>query len=123
LVLLKKCNKPDGKLSSYRPICLLSEAGKLFERVLTERLRVCLHDADELSEEQFSFRKGRSTINAILRLKGLVEDATGEGRLALVIGLDIAIIMPSIPSLGQRSVMRSLRRESSTIYVGSCGTT
>lgn len=34
LVLLKKGNKPEGLPSSYRPICLLDEAGKFFERIL-----------------------------------------------------------------------------------------
>ena len=38
LVLIKKPGKPDHSPSSYRPICLLNEAGKLFERVLVHRL-------------------------------------------------------------------------------------
>jgi len=49
LVLLHKKGKSDGELSSYRPICLLSEAGKLFERVLAERLRTYLEEPDGLS--------------------------------------------------------------------------
>jgi hypothetical protein len=31
LVLLPKEGKPSGRPSSYRPICLLDETGKLFE--------------------------------------------------------------------------------------------
>ena len=37
LMLLKKPGKPDFAPSSYRPICLLSEAGKLFEKVIGNR--------------------------------------------------------------------------------------
>jgi len=33
VVLLEKDGKPRGVQSSYRPICLLNEAGKVFERV------------------------------------------------------------------------------------------
>jgi len=97
LVLLKKSGKPNGEPSAYRPICLLSEAGKLFERVLAARLGQYLRDCDGLSEEQFGFRGGRSTVDAIVRLRGLVEDATGDGRLAMVIGLDIANAFNSLP--------------------------
>jgi len=80
LVLLRKNNKPEREPSSYRSICFLDEAGKLFERVVDERLRAHLEETDGISPEQFDFRKWRSTIDAILRLRGLDEDATGEGR-------------------------------------------
>ena len=43
LVLVKKPGKPDFSPSSYRPICLLSEAGKLFERVIVQRLHAFLN--------------------------------------------------------------------------------
>jgi hypothetical protein len=38
VVLLQKEGKPSGSPSAYRPICLLDEAGKLFERILAARL-------------------------------------------------------------------------------------
>ena len=55
LVLLKKPGKPD-RMSSYRPICLLSEAGKLLERVISNRLTQCLDESGGISESQFGFR-------------------------------------------------------------------
>lgn len=81
LVLLPKEGKPKDSPSAYRPICLLGEAGKLFERVIANRLVVHLNQAEEnaLSPEQFGFRQGRSTINAVDRLKKIVEDLTAEG--------------------------------------------
>jgi len=39
MVLLPKEGKPAGTPSAYRPICLLDEAGKLFERIIAARLR------------------------------------------------------------------------------------
>jgi len=97
LVLLPKPGKPEGEPSSYRPICLLSELGKLFERVLAERLRAHLENCEGLSEEQFGFRKGKSTVDAILRVRESVEAATGEGRVALAISLDVANAFNSLP--------------------------
>ncbi|KMQ85513.1 reverse transcriptase [Lasius niger] len=39
MVLLHKKERPAESSSPYRPICLLDEAGKLFERVLAARLK------------------------------------------------------------------------------------
>ena len=46
LVLIMKPGKLDLSPSSYKPICLLSDAGKLFERVMIRRLHAFL-DASE----------------------------------------------------------------------------
>jgi hypothetical protein len=44
LVLLPKGNKPLDQLSSYRPICLLNTAGKLFKHIIKHRLEAHLED-------------------------------------------------------------------------------
>lgn len=67
LVLIKKENRPPNEPSSYRPLCLLDYIGKLFEKIIDNRPRKVLEDGEDngLSENQFGFRKGRSTIHAI----------------------------------------------------------
>ena len=65
LVLLGKGNEPLGDASSYRPICLLDTMGKLLEELILQRLRALLVGENGLSENQFGFRKGRSTVDAI----------------------------------------------------------
>lgn len=79
LILLTKEGKPKDSPSAYRPICLLGEAGKLFERVIANRLVVHLNQTEEkaLSPEQFGFRQGRSTIDAVDRMRTIVEDLNG----------------------------------------------
>jgi len=115
LVLLYKKGKVEGEPSSYRPICLLSKTGKLFERVLAERLRIYLEETDGLSQEQYEFRK-RSTVDAVLRLRDIVEEATEEGRMAMVVCLDIANAFNSLPwlvireELAERGVSQYLCR-------------
>ena len=65
LVLLPNGKKPTDELSSYRPLCLLDIADKLFERIIHARLEAAIQQARDLSENDF--RKGRSTIDAIDR--------------------------------------------------------
>ena len=62
LVLLRKGNKPLGDASSHRPICLLDTMGKLLEEMIQQSHMV---RENGLSENQFGFRKGRSTVDAI----------------------------------------------------------
>ena len=65
LVLLRKGNKPLGDCSSYRPICLLDTMGKLLEEMILQILRGHMVRENGLSESQFGFRKGRSTVDEI----------------------------------------------------------
>lgn len=78
LVLLPKVGKPVGSPSAYRPICLLDEAAKLLERVVAQRLVQHLSEkGPDLDPEQYGFRRGRSTTDAILRVCSCVEDIMG----------------------------------------------
>ena len=97
LVLVKKPNKPDFSPSSYRPICLLSEAGKLFERVLAGRLQEHLDQSDGLAGGQFGFRRHRSTVDAIWHLRELIEEGLRDGGVVLAVSLDIANAFNSLP--------------------------
>lgn len=72
LVLLPKGNKPLEDPSSHRPICLLDTMGKALERIIYERLLKIAEERGALSDSQFGFRKGRSTIDAI---KAVVDTA------------------------------------------------
>ncbi|XP_043496417.1 uncharacterized protein LOC122520393 [Polistes fuscatus] len=66
LVLIKKGSDHDDDMpSSYRPICLLDEVGKLFERVIVSMVSGFLDQRGMLSPCQYGFRVGHSTIGAI----------------------------------------------------------
>lgn len=75
LVLIRKGNKPLDDPTSYRPLCLLDCLGKLFEKILDNRLRQYLDDNDGLHDRQFGFRKGRSTTDALEALKTTVKSS------------------------------------------------
>ena len=65
LVLLRKGNKPLEDASSYRPICLMDTMKKLLEEMILQRLQGHMVGKNGLSENQFGFRKGKSTVDAI----------------------------------------------------------
>jgi hypothetical protein len=82
-VLIRKSDKPLESPSSYRFICLLDCLGKLFKKVLDNRLRRFLDENDRLHSRQFVFRKGRSTIDALNVLRETVTPNRKIGILTL----------------------------------------
>lgn len=98
LVLLRKDGRPPDSPSAYRPIVLLDEAGKLLERVIAGRINDHLRaGGPNLSDSQFGFRAGRSTIDALSRLKGLCAEARERGEGVLAVSFDIANAFNSLP--------------------------
>lgn len=98
MVLLRKEGRPAESPSAYRPICLLDEVGKLFERVIAARLVEHLsRGAPGLAVCQYGFRGGRSTVDAISRVRALSESAVSRGGVALAVSLDIANAFNTLP--------------------------
>lgn len=68
LVLLDKGKGNPSEPSSYRPLYLLDSAKKLFKKLIKPRLQKAIAGAGGLSNNQFGFMKGRSTIDAIQKV-------------------------------------------------------
>lgn len=97
LVLLKKEGKPDGKPSSYRPICLTEEITKLFERIINKRIIEHLETQErQISEKQYGFRVGRSTTDAVIAVKRKINEIKERGNFALAVSVDIKNAFNSI---------------------------
>ena len=73
LVLLLKNKKPPDDPSSYRPLCMLDTPGKMLERFIYNRIEAAAGHL--LADNQYSFRKGRSTLDAINQVTGKVKEA------------------------------------------------
>lgn len=98
LVLLRKEGKDAGVPAAYRPICLLDEAGKLYERVIANRVAQHLtHVGPNLSRTQFGFREGLSTVDAIQNVRTIAEETTTQGGIVLSVSLDISNAFNSLP--------------------------
>lgn len=65
VILLRKNGKPMDDISAFRPICLLDTCGKLYEILIRERLEKEIEDKGGLSNYQFGFRRGKSTVQAV----------------------------------------------------------
>ena len=98
LVLLKKDGRPADSPSAYRPLVMLDEVDKLFERIISGRLIEHLVEVGpDLSDRQFGFRGGRSTIDAILSVKALSDEVIAAGGVMLAVSLDIANAFNTLP--------------------------
>ncbi|KAL4147785.1 hypothetical protein QTP88_002134 [Uroleucon formosanum] len=90
LALLAKPGKPEGTPSSYRPLCLLDDVGKIFEFLLASRMNSHMSTTGVgLSEWQFGFRSGRCTDDALRTLRERLIAAVNARRYAAAVSLDI----------------------------------
>jgi len=96
VVLLKKRNKPDGVPSSYMPLCLFNDVGKVFEFLLARRLEDHMSDSGGLSANQFGFRKGKSTDDAVRELQAKLLEGVDGGKYCLAFSIDIKNAFNSI---------------------------
>lgn len=82
--LLKGRDKDPRFIKSYRPICLLPVLSKVLERVMIERLDNVFNHKDLCSGRQFGFKRERSTEDAIVTLREIVDSATEKYVLAIL---------------------------------------
>ena len=84
-------HKKDSKLevSNYRPISLLSNIEKIFEKLMHSRLNEFLEERQILYYKQFGFRKDFSTNHAILNLLEIIQKALDGGQIACGIFIDL----------------------------------
>ena len=74
LVLIKKKQDGDGDApSTYRPICLLGEVGKLFERVVVSRVSEFMDNENILSPRQYGFRAQGDLLSRLKVLMSIQE--------------------------------------------------
>jgi len=102
LVLLHKgADKPITDPSSFRPLCMLDTAGKLFERLILTRLNQHLDSTGRRAENQHGFRKGRSTTDAIERImlaaRGAALGAVQHRDICTTVSLDVKNAFNSVP--------------------------
>ena len=76
--VFKRGDKND--VNNYRGITLLSCFGKLFTRILNNRINDWVESESILTEAQFGFRKGRCTSDCLFILHGLIEILFARGK-------------------------------------------
>ena len=76
--------------ANYRPITITSVLLKLFTRVLNVRLDKVVEKHKFLSEQQYGFRKNKSTADAIFVITAAIEKAKQEGMDAGLASIDLS---------------------------------
>jgi len=89
VIPIPKPNKPSNDPNSYRPISLLSNLAKLFERILAARLTSFVLQHQLLPHTQFGFRKKHSTVAQLARIAEYVTDGFNRHKHTGMILLDI----------------------------------
>jgi len=96
--LISKLGEPEGLPSSNRPLCLLSDVGKILETLLVNRMeRFMVGSGIGLSDRQFGFRKNRCTDDAFRVLHGNAVNARDARGYAVAVSLDIRNAFNSVP--------------------------
>ena len=89
VIPIRKPGKDPCKPSSYRPIALTSNICKIMERMVVERLTYYLESRGLLTSCQSGFRKGRNTMDAVIRLENEIRKAQANKESVVVVLFDI----------------------------------
>jgi hypothetical protein len=84
-----KPGKDPTLVQSSRPICKLSCVGKLMERIIKNRLEFYLERNNKLRGEQDGFRRGRSTMDSLLKIKHFIDVTFKRGEFCAIVYIDL----------------------------------
>ena len=97
ILFIKKPSKPDyTNPSAYRPICMRSHVGKVFERILNNRLKIFLMNNNLIDHEHEGFLPKKSTTRSLYRLKLEHEILARDKKKAALINLDLEKAFDSV---------------------------
>jgi hypothetical protein len=103
-ILMKDPAGDPSDRKNYRPITLLTEYGKIFERLIRRRLFATTEDFH--SRRQYGFISGRSAVSALLKYIETIEETTD--KYAATIFIDIS---GAFDNVWWPAVIRSLRQK------------
>ncbi|KAK9876130.1 hypothetical protein WA026_011247 [Henosepilachna vigintioctopunctata] len=88
-ILIPKPNKDHTSPDNYRPISLLNVLGKIFEKILNERLRDFAESRNIIPPFQHGFRPHHSTYDPLIKLHTDITNALNSGECVIGIFLDV----------------------------------
>ena len=77
------------EVSNYRPISLLSNIEKFFEKVMHSRLMGFLNHYNQIYSKQFGFRKAHSTEHTLINIVERIRNAIDKGEFACGVFVDL----------------------------------
>jgi ribonuclease HI len=95
--IIRKAGKADySDPNAYRPIALLCTLGKLFEKVLNERLIHWIESKRILPQGHMGGRRGRNLVDALVVFTSWVKHQWRKGKIVAGIFLDVKSAYPSV---------------------------
>ena len=79
----------DTDANNYRPISLLSNFNRVFEKIIYKRLTSYIAKHDFLNSSQYGFRKGHSTQHAILDIVNDIQSNMNRRLLSCGVFIDL----------------------------------
>ena len=92
--VFKKEDKQD--CNNYRPISLLPNISKIFEKVIKNRLSKFLEENNCLFSKQFGFRNKHSTTHALIDLTETIRKALDDNEFACGVFLDLKKVFDTV---------------------------
>ena len=89
LKLLPKEGKDPTFPQNYRPIALLDNIGKIFEKIVNTRLRQFLEDNNLYNNQQYGFRKGKSTTHITNMIHECIKHNSAQGFKTAILSKDV----------------------------------
>lgn len=98
LITIPKPNKNHKKPENYRPITLLPVLGKLFEKIIKEKLQESI--GNKIPGYQFGFKEKSSTLHPLTILVSNVQTSKLKGQKSAALFLDINKAFDSVWHMG-----------------------
>lgn len=107
------------KICNYRPIAILSVFSKIFEKLLSKRIKTFLESGNILSPNQHGFREHRSTITSLLSILDFIYKNLDQGHKVIALFIDLSkafdlvdhdILLENIECYGIRGLCNKLLR-------------
>ena len=78
-----------NNVNNYRPISVLTQFNRIFERILAKRLLSFFEKNKIITRKQFGFLKNHNTEHAIVDLKEFISGNLDKGKITAVLFLDL----------------------------------
>lgn len=90
VIMIPKPGKDHTKVESYRPISLLPNISKLFEKLLINKLNPLLNERRCIPDHQFGFRRKHSTIEQTHRLVNVIKQCFENKEFCSALFIDVS---------------------------------
>lgn len=96
VVAIPKPHKNGREIQNYRPISLLNSVGKIFEKMVLNRITKFADDNNLFNPNQFGFRNGHSTTHQALRVTNHIRENKLNRRSTGLVLLDVEKAFDSV---------------------------